>query len=116
MADFSVGDMVQLKSGGPIMTVTQIDGNEVWCQWFDDKKPEEMKFIARVPDLRPSRMPVRVHEHVWMVAFEGMEPVEPSQLTRVVLGEVDVVGALVGPQVVERHDVDHMLSVPLVRE
>jgi uncharacterized protein YodC (DUF2158 family) len=36
---FKVGDTVQLKSGGPRMTVTSV-GNEfgqpiVWCAWFD---------------------------------------------------------------------------------
>lgn len=45
MADFKVGDTVQLKSGGPIMTVTEV-GDEygvtkVFCSWFDDKKKQE---------------------------------------------------------------------------
>lgn len=36
---FKVGDIVQLKSGGPPMTVTQVNTNlvgfsEVKCQWF----------------------------------------------------------------------------------
>ena len=30
------GDVVQLKSGGPHMTVNSIDGN-IYCTWFDDK-------------------------------------------------------------------------------
>ena len=29
------GDVVQLKSGGPKMTVTQINQETVWCKWFD---------------------------------------------------------------------------------
>ena len=36
--DFSVGDVVELKSGSPKMTVTHIDNSEgpvyVWCRWF----------------------------------------------------------------------------------
>jgi uncharacterized protein YodC (DUF2158 family) len=30
----SAGDQVSLKSGGPIMTIKWIDGNEVYCEWF----------------------------------------------------------------------------------
>jgi uncharacterized protein YodC (DUF2158 family) len=39
---FKIGDLVQLKSGGPIMTVREvanIDGvAKAWCDWFDGKK------------------------------------------------------------------------------
>lgn len=50
MADaFKPGDVVQLKSGGPKMTVVDIaadqyspsDKPQVWCTWFDDKKKRE---------------------------------------------------------------------------
>ena len=42
MADFSIGDTVRLKSGGPLMTVEKTfsleDGEtRVRCKWFDDK-------------------------------------------------------------------------------
>lgn len=39
--EFTPGDTVQLKSGGPIMTVEQvgeywsIEGTAVWCVWFE---------------------------------------------------------------------------------
>ena len=37
MDDFKEGDVVQLKSGGPIMTILEIrDNGEVLCQWFYD--------------------------------------------------------------------------------
>jgi uncharacterized protein YodC (DUF2158 family) len=36
------GDVVNLKSGGPKMTVTAVGDNygtmTVWCAWFDGKK------------------------------------------------------------------------------
>ncbi len=30
-----VGDVVQLKSGGPLMTVSDIEDEDVYCNWFD---------------------------------------------------------------------------------
>lgn len=49
MTDFVKGDTVQLKSGGPIMTVTdvgehQIQGSLVWTMWFDGKKKMDDTF------------------------------------------------------------------------
>ena len=39
MAQFSAGDVVQMKSGGPKMTVEEIEvSGDVVCTWFDDKK------------------------------------------------------------------------------
>ena len=31
---FAIGDVVQLKSGGPLMTVTKVFKNEVNTTWF----------------------------------------------------------------------------------
>jgi uncharacterized protein YodC (DUF2158 family) len=50
--EFKEGDVVRLKSGGPIMTVEKIgEGpytkeSRVWCQWFDDKKQLQEKDFA----------------------------------------------------------------------
>lgn len=44
MADFKVGDVVRLKSGGPLMTIRVIDNDgtrEIYCDWFDSK--DELK-------------------------------------------------------------------------
>lgn len=40
--DIKAGDTVQLKSGGPAMTVKQVaelhGAVTAWCDWFDGKK------------------------------------------------------------------------------
>ena len=45
---FNVGDTVQLKSGGPDMTITRIgtSGGEtmVWCAWFEGTKDTHALF------------------------------------------------------------------------
>jgi uncharacterized protein YodC (DUF2158 family) len=47
---FNVGDIVQLKSGGPKMTVNVLmkvggfHGGEYLCQWFGGKKLEQGYF------------------------------------------------------------------------
>jgi uncharacterized protein YodC (DUF2158 family) len=47
---FKVGDVVQLKSGGPDMTVAEAssvgDKDHVWCQWFGGRKLERGRFPA----------------------------------------------------------------------
>lgn len=37
MISVGIGDIVQLKSGGPPMTVTYVDDIRADCAWFDDK-------------------------------------------------------------------------------
>lgn len=32
----SAGDVVELKSGGPLMTVEGVDDNVAKCTWFDN--------------------------------------------------------------------------------
>lgn len=40
-----IGDTVELKSGGPPMTITKYDGREYFtCQWFAGEKLEEDLF------------------------------------------------------------------------
>lgn len=35
--EFTVGDTVQLKSGGPVMTVQKVINGRIHCSWFDGK-------------------------------------------------------------------------------
>jgi uncharacterized protein YodC (DUF2158 family) len=47
MAEIKEGDQVQVKSGGPVMTVQEItDGGKfALCVWFDEKNhPQRLKF------------------------------------------------------------------------
>ena len=54
---FNVGDTVQLKSGGPIMTVKSIDQIEgveyADCVWFDGKNEvQHMTFPTAILEIR----------------------------------------------------------------
>jgi uncharacterized protein YodC (DUF2158 family) len=43
---FKPGDTVRLKSGGPLMTVKSIEGDDVICVWFEGKAKKESRFKA----------------------------------------------------------------------
>jgi uncharacterized protein YodC (DUF2158 family) len=42
---FSIGDTVQLKSGGPVMTVAEIEGERVTCVWYASNHGEFRTFV-----------------------------------------------------------------------
>ncbi len=47
--EFKIGDTVQLKSGGPIMTVEHIDeDNYASCVWFEKSDLKRNAFAAAV--------------------------------------------------------------------
>ena len=58
MEDFEIGDVVQLRSGGPKMTVHGlVSDGDVVCQWFEGNEVHEESFpkdtlkkIELVPD------------------------------------------------------------------
>ena len=43
---FKIGDTVKLKSGGPLMTVTGVQGNEVWTVYFNKNDEEKQAYYA----------------------------------------------------------------------
>ena len=52
MAEFKVGDIVQLKSGGPKMTIDIVLGDgELKCQWFAGDELQEARFDPAVIQL-----------------------------------------------------------------
>ena len=53
--EFKMGDVVELKSGGPWMTVIRLnvgDGNLVECQWFEKSQPKAAVFPAEALRVR----------------------------------------------------------------
>lgn len=57
MADeIKAGDTVQLKSGGPIMTVDSVEDGRAYCQWFDSKSEPHGDYYALVV-LKKSELP-----------------------------------------------------------
>jgi uncharacterized protein YodC (DUF2158 family) len=47
MADeqFKPGDTVNLRSGGPRMTIVMVDGKSAFCEWFtDEQQPQNRAF------------------------------------------------------------------------
>ena len=46
MEDFEIGDVVQLRSGGPKMTVHGlVSDGDVVCQWFEGNEVHEESFL-----------------------------------------------------------------------
>lgn len=41
---FNVGDVVRLNSGGPDMTIREIQRETAWCQWISESKIYEADF------------------------------------------------------------------------
>lgn len=56
MAQFKVGDVVELKSRGPKMTVEEVKtGDKVLCVWFDGSTEKRGVFPADTLQVPPKR-------------------------------------------------------------
>ena len=73
MAIFELGDLVRLKSGGPIMTVINVRFEKsgqtfdaICCTWYDGTKYSEHEFDCRV----------------LVGAYDGPQSIPPSQRNR----------------------------------
>ena len=59
MSAFKIGDLVELKSGGPELVVTGLDNAavhpRVYCEWFDGKELRGAYFLE--PALRLTTPP-----------------------------------------------------------
>ncbi|MEP0518542.1 MAG: DUF2158 domain-containing protein [Hyphomicrobiales bacterium] len=51
MPSFTAGNLVQLKSGGPIMTVNVVEGLNVICDWFAGNEHQRLEFPASTLEL-----------------------------------------------------------------
>ena len=47
MNELDSGDVVQLKSGGPTMTIRFVENDEAYCEWFDNKAVKGARFILK---------------------------------------------------------------------
>lgn len=36
--EYKIGDVVRLKSGGPAMTIIEVEGTSLTCLWFAEDK------------------------------------------------------------------------------
>ena len=57
---FKVGDVVQLKSGGPSMTVQEITEEEALCVWFNRAEQMRDSFAAPALQIAPPRVKRKV--------------------------------------------------------
>ncbi|MGO9116044.1 MAG: YodC family protein [Desulfomonilaceae bacterium] len=46
MTTFKPGDVVQVVSGGPGMTVAEVEEKGVWCEWFNEKGEHKTELFS----------------------------------------------------------------------
>ncbi len=43
---FKLGDIVSLRSGGPLMTIAMMDGQSAFCEWFTNEQQPQSRLFA----------------------------------------------------------------------
>lgn len=61
---FNAGDTVQLKCGGEVMTIEEIDNDSATCIWFDNKKVERDTFLL---------LTLKIVEQFYLMIKKGLE-------------------------------------------
>jgi uncharacterized protein YodC (DUF2158 family) len=54
MINISEGDVVRLKSGGPVMTVNSVNDGYARCSWFNGDKLERESFALETLERAPN--------------------------------------------------------------
>jgi uncharacterized protein YodC (DUF2158 family) len=52
---FSIGGLVQLKSGGPNLTIRSIEGDGITVEWFEGEKLKKHSFLSAQLQLVPEK-------------------------------------------------------------
>ncbi|MEQ1955199.1 YodC family protein [Mesorhizobium yinganensis] len=72
---FAAGQVVQLKSGGPLMTVEMVGERygdpHVWCVWFDKMKKFNDTFRPEALKLVPAKAPPPAFANVGYASAKG---------------------------------------------
>lgn len=54
--EFEAGDVVELKSGGPRMTIGSIADGQALCSWFVEGKPNRSRYAITALRLAPESL------------------------------------------------------------
>jgi uncharacterized protein YodC (DUF2158 family) len=60
VSSIKVGDVVRLKSGGPLMTVDEVKGESASCVWFEGKNSRSLWFKMAVLEPAPDGDPINI--------------------------------------------------------
>jgi uncharacterized protein YodC (DUF2158 family) len=97
MVDFPVEQIARLNSGGPMMTIGSVDGDDALCVWFVDDKLREHRFPMQslIPvDLRT------LSDELLQDFIQGPTPFRIGEIVKLKSGGPNLtVRSIHGPQV-----------------
>lgn len=91
---FALGDVVQLKVGGPRMVVVDWASKGVRCEWFVDRKrfsedfrSAALKYLGPLEDLPPEQRVITLNERRWILRRRGMQSIatKPKRVPKLLL-------------------------------